>query len=108
MKVDFTNDGWQELDSFYGKVLETMTLAEAAFSTRDQMMAQQLLHHKERIKQEEEDLRNRHFARLNAGEAQSHETSAIHLDILTHLNRINSCVAHVAYAILDTVQEAES
>lgn len=105
LNVDFTKDGWQELDSFYGKVLETMTLAEAAFTTRDQMMAQQLLHHKERIKQEEEDLRDRHFARLNAGEVQSHETSAIHLDILTHLKRINSCVTHVAYAILDDGRE---
>ena len=108
LNVDFTKDGWQELDSFYGKVLRTMTLAEAAFTTRDHMMAQQLLHHKERIKQEEEELRNRHFARLNAGEVQSHETSAIHLDILTHLKRITSCAAHVAYAILDTGSPPET
>ena len=38
--------------------------------------------------------------RLNAGLAQSHETSAIHLDLLTHLRRINSTVSHVAYPIL--------
>lgn len=102
LNVDFSKDGWQELDGFYGKVLETMTLAEAAFTTRDPLLAQQLLHHKERLKQDEEELRNRHFARLNAGQTQSHETSAIHLDVLTHLKRINSCLAHVAYAILDT------
>ena len=108
LNVDFSRDGWQELDSFYGKVLETMTLAEAAFASRDPMLAQQLLHHKERIKQEEEDLRNRHFARLNAGQTQSHETSAIHLDILTHLKRINSCVTHVAFAILDTGSDPET
>jgi phosphate:Na+ symporter len=40
-------------------------------------------------------------ARLNAGLAESHETSAIHLDVLTHLKRVNSCVSHVAFAILE-------
>ena len=100
--MDFSKEGWQELDDFYGKVLETMSLAEAAFTMGDPMMAQQLLHQKERIKQLEDELRERHFARLNEGQTQSHETSAIHLDMLTHLKRISSCVTHVAYAILDT------
>jgi phosphate:Na+ symporter len=100
--VDFSKEGWQELDDFYGKVLETMTLAEAAFTMGDPMMAQQLLHQKGRIKQLEDELRDRHFARLNEGQVQTHETSAIHLDMLTHMKRISSCVTHVAYAILDT------
>ena len=42
----------------------------------------------------------RHFTRLNAGAAASHETSAIHLDLLTHLRRVNSAVSHVAFAVL--------
>ena len=75
-------------------------IAETAFTTRDRGLAQQLLRHKERIDQYERELRDRHFARLNAGLVESHETSAIHLDLLTHLKRINSCVSHVAYAIL--------
>jgi Na+/phosphate symporter len=37
---------------------------------------------------------------LRAGLQQSHETSAIHLDLLTHLHRINSCISHVGQAIL--------
>jgi phosphate:Na+ symporter len=50
LETDFTKEGWKELDNFYGKVLEMMTLAEAAFTMRDPMMAQQLLHQKVSIK----------------------------------------------------------
>ena len=66
------------------------------------MLAQRLLRHKEQLSRLDCRLREEHFARLNAGMSQSHETSAIHLDILTHLKRINSSVTHVAQAILDS------
>lgn len=102
--TEFSGEGWQELDDFYGKVTQNMLIADTAFTTRDRALAQQLLNHKERINQYERQLRDEHFARLQAGLAASHESSAIHLDILTHLKRINSCVSHVAYAILQDDQ----
>ncbi len=98
--ADFSEEGWQELDEFYGMVTENMLIADTVFSTRDRMLAQQLLRHKERLNEYERQLRDNHFARLRAGLPESFETSAIHLDLLTHLKRINSCVSHVAYAIL--------
>lgn len=98
--VDFSEEGERELDDFYNRVAENLTIAETAFTTRDQQFAQQLLRHKESLNRYETELRDRHFARLNAGLAESHETSAIHLDLLIHLKRINSSLSHVAYAIL--------
>ena len=98
--VDFSEEGEKELDDFYNRVAENLTIAETAFTTRDQQLAQQLLRHKENLNQYETELRDRHFARLNAGLTESHETSAIHLDLLIHLKRINSSLSHVAYAIL--------
>lgn len=98
--AEFSQEGWKELDDFYGRVNENMLIADTAFTTRDRVLAQQLLNHKERLNQYERQLRDAHFTRLRAGLAASHESSAIHLDILTHLKRINSCVSHVAYAIL--------
>lgn len=98
--AEFSREGAAELEGFYRMVAENVVIAETAFSTRDRILAQQLLRHKERVDQLERELRDRHFARLNAGLAESYETSAIHLDLLTHLKRINSCVTHVAYAIL--------
>ena len=104
LAVEFSDEGWRELDDFYGKVLENMLIADTAFTTSDRALAGQLLHHKERLNQQERELRDRHFARLKDGLPQSHESSAVHLDILTHLKRINSCVSHVAYAILQDVE----
>jgi phosphate:Na+ symporter len=100
----FSPEGAQELDDFFQKIAENAMIAETAFTTRDLALAKQLLRHKERIDQYERDLRDRHFTRLNEGLVQSHETSAIHLDLLTHLKRVNSHVTHVAYAILQDTQ----
>jgi len=102
--ASFSDDGEKELDDFYDKVRENFNIAENAFPTRDRQLAQQLLRHKERINQYEHELRDRHFARLNAGLAEAYETSAIHLDLLTHLKRINSCLSHLAYAILQDTE----
>ena len=105
--AEFSKDGAEELKDFYEKIAENVVIAETAFTTRDRSLAQQLIRHKERIDQYERDLRDRHFARLNAGLAESHETSAIHLDLLTHLKRINSSVSHVAFAILEDYKPSE-
>ena len=102
--ASFSEDGDKELQDFYNKVRENFHIAENAFPTRDRQLAQQLLRHKERINQYEHELRDRHFARLNAGLTEAFETSAIHLDLLTHLKRINSCLTHVAYAILQDTE----
>lgn len=107
LRLDFTPDGWAELDDFYRKVAQNLLIADTAFTTRDRLLAQQLLRHKEHLGIYERELRDRHFARLNSQVWQSHETSAIHLDILTHLKRINSCVTHVGYAIMQS-PEGES
>ena len=98
--VWFSDPGWAELDGFYRKVAENLLIAETAFNTRNPLLAQQLLRHKQSLSEEEHRLRDAHFNRLRLGQTQSHESSALHLDILTHLKRINSCVTHVAYAIV--------
>ncbi len=98
--AEFSKDGAEELEDFYQKVSENVVIAETLFTIRDRDLARQLIRHKERIDRYERDLRDRHFARLNAGLTEAHETSAMHLDLLTHLKRINSCVTHVAYATL--------
>ncbi len=106
--ASFSVEGADELADFYEKISENIVIAETAFTTRDKDAAQQLLRHKQRIDQYERELRDRHFNRLIAGMVQSHETSASHLDLLTHLKRINSCVSHVAYAILQDTHPTHS
>jgi len=100
LNAGFTEQGQGELQRLYEMVNDNLLIAETAFTTRDPALARQLLRHKEHIDSLEHELRDRHFARLNAGLRQAHETSAIHLDILSQLKRINSCLTYVAHAIL--------
>ncbi len=104
--VWFTDEGWAELDGFYKHVAENLLIAETAFNTQDRSLAQRLIDHKRRMNERERQLRLQHFERLRAGVELSHESSALHLDLLTHLKAINSGVAHIAYAILDDTEFA--
>ena len=99
--VDFSQQGWQDLDSFYGKVSDNMLIAETVFATGDRIIAQKLLRHEVEIDKVERELRDRHFERLNAGLQESFETSSIHLDMLSYLQRINGSVCKVAQGVLE-------
>jgi len=102
--ANFSAQGWDELRDFYKKVAENLLIAETAFTTSDQLLARRLLNHKQKLRDLDRELRDRHFHRLRQGLPESHETSAIHLDLLTYLKRINSHVSHVAYATLTDEQ----
>jgi phosphate:Na+ symporter len=105
--ASFSKQGQEELDEFFRRVLENLTIADTCFTTRDPDLARQILTNKDELDLLEQKLRDRHFDRLNRGLQESHETSAIHLDLLTHLKRINSSVSYVAYAILKQHEGSE-
>ncbi|MDD2707776.1 MAG: Na/Pi cotransporter family protein [Verrucomicrobiae bacterium] len=100
-KVEFSAEGWAELDEFFSKVRENLELAALAFAGRDRLLAEKLIRHKQFINKWERDLRERHFQRLHKGVELSRESSVIHLDVLTNLKHINSHLAAVAYPILE-------
>jgi len=101
LQVDFSKEGWGELDGYFQKVLGNFEIAVSAFASQDKNLAEQLLRHKQHINELERELRNRHFRRLREGLKESFETSAIHLDVLTNLKSINSHLTAVAYPILE-------
>ncbi len=100
--VKFSQEGWTELDGFFHEVEDNFELAKEAFAKQDRALAEKLLQNKRRVNEHEQELRNRHFHRLHEGLAETIETSAIHLDVLTYLRDINSHLTSVAYPILDT------
>ncbi len=100
-QLEFSAEGRGELDDYFGKVVENFEIATSAFATRDPVLAEKLMRHKHHLSETEREYRNRHFHRLHAGLKESFETSAIHLDALTALKRINSHLTAVAYPILE-------
>jgi phosphate:Na+ symporter len=101
----FSPEGWAELQTFHGRVVDHMRLALNVFATRDVVLARRLLREKTTMRTAEFEAADRHFARLKEGRAQSIETSSIHLDIVRDLKRINSHLTSVAYPILETAGE---
>ncbi len=99
--LSFSKDGMKEIESLHRKVVENFEMGVAAFAGSDPELAQKLLTHKAKLSELERDLRQAHINRLHMGLKESIDTSAIHLDVLTNLKRINSYITNVAYPILE-------
>ncbi len=104
-KVNFSPEGLAEIRKFHGRVVDNMRLAFNVFATRDVNLARRLLAEKTVMRTAELDAAENHFARLRDGRADSIETSAIHLDIIRDLKRINGHLTSVAYPILEATGE---
>jgi phosphate:Na+ symporter len=74
--------------------------AAAVFMTDDIRAARGLLGEKEVFRDLENRATNAHFARVRAGRVES-ETSALHLDLLRDLKRINAHITAAAYPVLE-------
>ena len=82
-----------------------MRRALAVFVSRDAAVARKLVAEKDRLRDEEMRASERHFRRLRDGLPETLETSALHLDVLRDLKRINAHLTTVAYPILEQTGE---
>lgn len=103
--VSFSEEGWAELTAFHARVLKQMTLAMTVFMTKDVAMARELMNEKDQIRLAEKTATEQHLARLRQGTAASIETSALHLDMLRDMKRINAHIVSVALPILEASGE---
>lgn len=101
----FSDAGWQDIRGFHGLIAEQMRRALMVFVTRDPSAARVLVAEKDRLREEEARASERHFARLRDGLPETIETSALHLDVLRDLKRINAHLTSVAYPILEQTGE---
>lgn len=100
-KLTFSDEGWSEILDMHGRVVQQMQLALSVFVSRDLATARRLLELKEEFRELERSGGERHLERLRSGKIESIETSALHMDILRDLKRVNSHLTSVAYPILD-------
>jgi len=99
--VSFSEEGLREIVEFHQKVLENFDISVSAFVSRNKDLAKKILRHKARLGEVERDFRQAHINRLHEGLQESVDTSAIHLDVLSNLKRINSHITNIAYPILE-------
>jgi phosphate:Na+ symporter len=101
----FSDAGWQDIREFHAMIAEQARRALTVFVSRDVIVARELVAEKDRLREEETRASERHFARLRDGLPETIETSALHLDVLRDLKRINAHLTSVAYPILEQTGE---
>ena len=101
----FSPEGLEDIRRFHGRVMDNMRLAFNVFATRDVTLARRLLAEKATMRAAEVEAAENHFGRLREGRPESIETSAIHMDVIRDLKRINGHLTSVAYPILEVAGE---
>jgi phosphate:Na+ symporter len=97
----FSAEGTTELRQMLRRLATNMRTAAAVFMTSDVRAARELLGEKEVFRDLETRATEAHFVRVRAGRVESVETSALHLDLLRDLKRVNAHIAAAAYPVLE-------
>ena len=99
--LDFSDEGEAELNRLYRRVHDNLRLALGVFISGDMVMARKLMQEKDELRILEREATDNHYQRLEEGRPETIETSAMHLDIIRDLKRINAHLTSVAYPILE-------
>jgi phosphate:Na+ symporter len=95
-----SQEGQQEIISFFCTSLDLFRKALAAFTINDTGLARAIYGQKTASKEQFTSLVNHHMDRLYHGRAQSLQTSPIHIDLLEEIERINHFTFRIAAHIL--------
>ena len=100
--LSFSGAGMQEICDLHARVLANLQLGLNVFINSDLKSAQKLIAEKEQFRNLERAYADSHLQRLVENTLPSIETSALHLDIIRDLKRVNSHICSIAYPILET------
>src|ERR1043166_5787730 len=105
-KIEFSEEGAQELAAFHKRILDSLRLAFSVFMSGDAGEARRLIAEKAQVRNAELAAAERHFERLREGRPATIETTSLHLDVLRDLKRGHSHICSVAYPVLEAAGEA--
>jgi len=107
-RITFSDPGEEEISELHARVIANLDLAMSIFMSGDLESARKLLREKQSIRELERISTDSHFGRVSEGRPESIQSSALHLDVLRDLKRINSHLTSVAYPILERAGELAS
>ena len=97
---EFSEVGLEELTGLHAQLLANLRLGLSVFLSADPESARQLLREKRRFRAQERRLAHAHVSRLQRKVVQSIETSALHLELIADMKRLNSLFCSSAYVVL--------
>lgn len=95
LKLEFSAEGWAELELLHEQVLKVAAIAINAFYAKE--LCEETIRLKRELVKVEMGFRENHVGRLNRGMRDSINTSSIHLDVLSEYRRIVSLLVAHAY-----------
>jgi phosphate:Na+ symporter len=98
----FSDVGLEELAGLHSQLIANLRLGLSVFLSADPESARQLLREKRRFRAQERRLAHAHVSRLQRKVVQSIETSALHLELIADMKRLNSLFCGSAYVVLET------
>jgi phosphate:Na+ symporter len=102
----FSKEGEAELLSMMDRLVVNLRIAASLFMTEDRRTARMLVEEKVTFRDLEAAATQSHFDRLRTGRRDTAETSALHLDLLRDMKRVNGhIVAAAAYPVLERAGE---
>ena len=99
-KVNFSEEGWRDLEELQSAVSQIAGMAIACFQTQDKDLAAKVVFHKRNVRKLEQKMREAHISRLVKGTPESIVTSSIHLDVLGEYRRIVGLMSNHVYSLL--------
>ena len=95
LKLEFSDEGWVEIQQMHAEVVKVAMLGINAFNNKE--MCEQAILQKRELAKIEMHFREHHVERLNRGLRETINTSSIHLDLLSEYKRIASLLCSHAY-----------
>jgi phosphate:Na+ symporter len=87
--MEFSSEGFSEIRELHSFVLDTLRMAIVILTTHDKKVLQEISKRRDIAIDIARNFEAKHLERLHRGLKESYETSSIHLDILSDLERIN-------------------
>jgi phosphate:Na+ symporter len=100
LKVEFSDEGWRDLQEMHDQVVKVSELSMSCFQTGNKDLAARVVHLKRQIRKLEKELREKHIGRLVSGRQDSINTSSIHMDGLSDLRRVVGLMSNHVYSVL--------
>jgi phosphate:Na+ symporter len=96
----FSKEGFSQIEKLHQFVLATFRISIDALATRDRKLAKDAVARKGMGHKMAKELNELHLERLRRGLKESLETSTIHVDLVSDLERINFHAAEIGEALL--------
>jgi phosphate:Na+ symporter len=101
--LEFSEEGLGELESMLSQTKDNYGLSLKAFENLDVSLATRVIKEYPNLLRFEKDLRYSHFDRMQGGNEKTATTSAIHLDVVESILRINSHSVDIAQVVAGIV-----